>query len=409
MRKLLLFFGLLFLAACKNTSQDPIEGRSELRAVIPELRYGIVVNDRRVEEAEVKNGENLSIILNRYGASGTLVHRAIQAAKGIFDARSIRAGQKYTVISDNDSLPLLYWIYEKDQVTYYVFDFTDSLPQVSRHDRPVETHLRSLGGVINSSLFKTVLDAGAGQELAVRLAGVFDWTVDFFSIQKGDYFRVVYEEKTVEGKPYGMGKILAAEFNHRHKAHYAILWDHNGKPDQYYNENGESMRKRYLKAPLEYSRISSKFSANRLHPVLKTNRPHLGVDYAAPTGTPIRSIGDGTVVEAGFKGGNGNYVKVKHNQRHATGYLHMSKIAPGIKPGVRVSQGQVIGYVGSTGLATGPHLCFRFWENGVQVNPLRIQTPPADPMPDKNKPIYFVHRDSMMLKLNAVQMPAIEG
>jgi murein DD-endopeptidase MepM/ murein hydrolase activator NlpD len=404
MRKLfILFAGLGLLAAC-GTEPKRNAPEAELQAVLPEMRYGIVIEGMRVEENEVKNGENLSIIFNRYGASALTVHQVVEACKGFFDVRSIRPGRPYTVISDSDEGPMRYWIYEKDVVTYFIIDLSDSLPVVSRHDKEVEVKLRALGGVINSSLFKTVIDAGAGQELAVRLAGVFDWTVDFFSIQKGDYFRVVYEEKSVEGQPYGMGKILAAEFMHRNKPHYAILWD-NGKPEQYYNENGESMRKRYLKAPLEYSRISSKFSKNRLHPVLKTNRPHLGVDYAAPTGTPIRAIGDGTVLEAGFKGGNGNYVKIKHNQRHATGYLHMSKIATGIRPGVRVSQGQLIGYVGSTGLATGPHLCFRFWENGVQVNPLSIQTPPADPMPEKEKPSYMLHRDSMMLKLNAVELP----
>jgi len=395
---LALFFG------CKN--EDNTKQQAELNAVLPETRYGIVIDSFRVEESTVTNGENLSIILNRYGASGKLIYEIVQASKGVFDARSIRVGQKYTIISDNDEQPLRYWIYEKDVVTYFIFDFSDSLPKITRHDRPVETHIKNLGGVINSSLFKTVIDAGATQELAVKLAGVFDWTVNFFSIQKGDYFRVVYEEKTVEGKPYGMGKILAAEFVHRNKHNYAIRWDREGKVDQFYNEKGESMRKRYLKAPLEYSRISSKFSASRLHPVLKTRRAHLGVDYAAPTGTPIRAIGNGAVLEAGYRGGNGNWVKIKHSPQHSTGYLHMSKIASGIRKGMRVSQGQVIGYVGSTGLATGPHLCFRFWENGVQVNPMRIQTPPADPMPQKDKPAYFMHRDSMLVALNEVVLPA---
>lgn len=400
----LLFVLVLLLFGCKNDGNS--DQKAELNAVLPEVRYGIVVDSFLVEENTVSNGENLSIILNRYGASGALVHNIVQASKDVFDARSIRVGQKYTVISDEDEQPLRYWIYEKDVVTYFIFDLSDSLPKVTRHDRPVETHIKNLGGVINSSLFKTVIDAGATQELAVKLAGVFDWTVDFFSIQKGDYFRVVYEEKTVEGKPYGMGKILAAEFMHRNKQHYAIRYDRNGKVDQFYNEKGESMRKRYLKAPLEYSRISSKFSSSRLHPVLKTRRAHLGVDYAAPTGTPIRAIGHGTVVEAGYRGGNGNFVKIKHSPQHTTGYLHMSKIGSGIRKGVRVSQGQVIGYVGSTGLATGPHLCFRFWENGVQVNPLRIQTPPAEPMPEREKPAYFLLRDSMLVELNKVVLPA---
>lgn len=392
----------LALFACREPGTNQ-EQEATFEAVLPEMRYGFPVDSFLVEESEVKNGESLSIILNRYGASAGLIHQIAQAAKGTFDVRGIRPGKKYLVLSTTQDQPLRYWIYEQDAVVYFVIDLTGEQPKIEKYQKPVEVVVRSLGGVINSSLFKTVLDAGASQELAVRLAGVFDWTVDFFSIQKGDYFRVVYEEKLVEGEPYGMGKILAAEFNHRKKPNFAILWD-NGKPNQYYNENAESMRKRYLKAPLEYSRISSKFSMRRFHPVLKTNRPHLGVDYAAPTGTPIRAIGDGTVLEAGYKGGNGNWVKIKHNARHATGYLHMSKIAPGILPGVRVSQGQLIGYVGSTGLATGPHLCFRFWENGKQVNPLTVQTPPADPMPAAEKPGYLLHRDSMLVQLSAVQL-----
>lgn len=398
----MLLFGLLVLFGCQEPGTST-EQEAVFEAVVPEMRYGIVVDSFLVEESEVKSGESLSIILNRYGASPGLIHAIAQAAKGTFDLRAIRPGKKYTVLSATNDQPLRYWIYEQDPVVYYVVDLTGAEPKIEKHEKPVEIVQRSMGGVINSSLFKTVVNAGASQELAVRLAGVFDWTVDFFSIQKGDYFRVVYEEKLVEGEPYGLGKILAAEFNHRNKPNFAILWD-NGKPNQYYNENAESMRKRYLKAPLEYSRISSKFSMRRFHPVLKRNRPHLGVDYAAPTGTPIRAIGDGTVLEAGYKGGNGNWVKIKHNARHATGYLHMSKIAAGIRPGVRVSQGQLIGYVGSTGLATGPHLCFRFWENGQQVNPLTIQTPPADPMPAAEKPSYLLHRDSMLLQLSAVQL-----
>lgn len=387
---------LLFAAACK-----PKDKSADTPVPAPTLVYGIVVDSLQVNEQQVERGDNLSVILNRHGLSGQAIQQAVDAAQGVFDVRAIRVGQAYTTISDSSNLR--YWIYEKDLVSYFIFDFTDSLPRVQRFDRPIETHIRSLGGVINSSLFKTVIDAGATQELAVRLAGVFDWTVDFFSIQKGDYFRVVYEEQTVEGKSYGTGKIVAAEFFSRNKSYYALLWE-NGKPNQYYNEKGESMRKRYLKAPLEYSRISSRFSASRLHPVLKTRRPHLGTDYAAPTGTPIRSIGDGVVVEAGYRGGNGNFVKVKHNKNHTTGYLHMSRIGKGIRSGVRVSQGQVIGYVGSTGLATGPHLCFRFWENGVQVNPARIQTPAADPLPEKDKAAFFAHRDSLMVKLNAIEL-----
>lgn len=395
--RLLTFLLLLLTAACSNNQKE------EAPAVAPTLLYGIAIDSLQVDTLTVKNGDNMSVILNKQGLDGQRIQQFVDAATGLFDTRNIRVGKNYTTLRDSSTL--LYWIYEHDPITYYIVDFRDSLPKINRYDRPVTTEIKKLGGVITSSLFQTVLDAGATQELAVNLAGVFDWTVDFFSVQKGDYFRVVYEEKQVEGKPYGMGRILAAEFNSRGKNNVAILFD-NGKPNQYYNEKGESMKKRYLKAPLEFSRITSKFSMKRFHPVLKRYKAHLGTDYAAPTGTPIRTIGDGVVVEAGYRGGNGNFVKIKHNKTHSTGYLHMSRIAKGMRAGARVSQGQVIGYVGSTGLATGPHLCFRFWENGQQVDPKRIQQPAADPLPKAMLPQFEVVRDSMMAQLNAVKLPA---
>jgi len=398
-RLILLLFGLIIgLQSCK----DKTTKESQLPAVEPTRLYGIVIDSLQVTEAQIKSGQNLSVLLNKEGVSSMQVHQLVEASRDIFDTRSIRVGNKYTLI--RDSSQVLYWVYEHNPITYYICDFRDSLPAVTRFDRPVTVHLRKMGGVINSSLFQTVLEGGGTQEVAVNLAGVFDWTVDFFSVQKGDHFRVIYEEKQVDGKPYGMGRILAAEFNHRSKNNLAILFD-NGKPMQYYNENGESMRKRYLKAPLEFSRISSKFSLRRFHPVLKSYRAHLGTDYAAPSGTPIRTIGDGVVLEAGYRGGNGNFVKIKHNKTHTTAYLHMSRIAKGIRSGVRVSQGQLIGYVGSTGLATGPHLCFRFWENGTQVDPKRIQTPAADPLPKAQLPVYFALRDSMLVQLKSIPIP----
>ncbi len=368
----------------------------------PTRLYGIIIDSLQLTKSQIKSGQNLSVLLTKEGLSSTQIHQLVTASRDIFDTRSIRVGNTYTLLRDSNRV--LYWIYEHNPITYYICDFRDSLPKVTRHDRPVTVIHRKMGGIINSSLFQTVIDNGGSQEVAVSLAGVFDWTVDFFSVQKGDHFKMVYEEKQVDGKPYGMGRILAAEFNHRGKNNLAILFD-NGKPLQYYNENGESMRKRYLKAPLEFSRISSRFSMRRFHPVLKSYKAHLGTDYAAPTGTPIRSIGDGTVLEAGYRGGNGNFVKIKHNKTHTTGYLHMSRIASGIHSGARVSQGQVIGYVGSTGLATGPHLCFRFWENGTQVDPRRIQTPAADPLPAAQKPAYFAVRDSMLAQLTAITLP----
>jgi murein DD-endopeptidase MepM/ murein hydrolase activator NlpD len=228
----------------------------------------------------------------------------------------------------------------------------------------------------------------------MALAATFDWTVDFFQLQKGDGYRVYYVESLVDSQPYGPAQILAAEFRASGKTHTAIRFRNN-----YFDDKGQSMKRRYLKAPLDYTRISSGFSTSRLHPVLRYLRPHLGVDYAAPKGTPVRSVGDGQVLEAAYRGGNGNFVKIQHSREHATGYLHLSRIASGVRRGGRVRQGQVIGYVGSTGLSTGPHLCFRFWNRGVQVNPKRLQGPQAEPMNPADLPSFRQHRDSLMVQL----------
>jgi murein DD-endopeptidase MepM/ murein hydrolase activator NlpD len=259
------------------------------------------------------------------------------------------------------------------------------------------------GGVIYSSLYQTIDEMGGDPGLAWKLSRIYDWSVDFFRLQKGDSFKVIYEKKMVDGKEIGIVKILAAQFGHGGRVYNSYLYNFD-KSNQYYDEEGNSMKRRYLKAPLEYSRISSGFSRRRFHPVQKRYKAHLGVDYAASTGTPIRSVGDGTVVAAGYSRYNGNYVKVSHTHSQATQYLHMSKIAKGVKKGQRVDQGEVIGYVGSTGLATGPHLCFRFWENGQQINPLTVQAPPAEPLAKEELPNYLSYSDSLHNIINLIRL-----
>jgi murein DD-endopeptidase MepM/ murein hydrolase activator NlpD len=247
------------------------------------------------------------------------------------------------------------------------------------------------------------LDNGIDISLAARLENIYAWTIDFFYLQKGDYFKVVYEEEFVEGESIGISRIKGATFSHGGKDFHALYFDQEGKPD-YFDEAGNSLRKAFLKAPLQYSRISSRFSNSRFHPVLKRYKAHLGVDYAAPHGTPIMAVGDGIVQEATRRGGNGNFVKIKHNSMFATQYLHMSGFAKGIRPGVAVRQGEVIGYVGSTGLATGPHVCFRFWKNGQQVNPLAIEMPPSEPILDTLREQFQLAWDSMAGRLSGIPL-----
>jgi murein DD-endopeptidase MepM/ murein hydrolase activator NlpD len=233
------------------------------------------------------------------------------------------------------------------------------------------------------------------------LSEVFAWQVDFYRIQKGDRFKVLYEQLLVDDEEAGIGKIIGAYFNHNEEDYYAVYFD-QGSGISYFDENGQSLQKQFLKSPLRYKRISSRYTRRRYHPVLKRYKAHLGTDYAAPTGTPIRSVGDGVVEEARYSQYNGRYVKIRHNSVYTTQYLHMSRFGKGIKAGVKVTQGQVIGYVGSTGLANGPHLCFRFWKNGQQVDALNVKLPPSEPVNEDKRDEYNVVMKSVLEKLNNV-------
>ncbi len=253
---------------------------------------------------------------------------------------------------------------------------------------------------------------GFGPLLTNVLVDIFAWQVDFFRIQKGDLFKVILEEQVIDGEMVGIQRVVAAYFEHYDVPYYAIHFDQEGE-NEYFDENGSSLRKAFLKAPLNYYRIRSRFSLKRFHPVLKRYKAHLGTDYVADTGTPIRTVGDGVITEATYKRNNGNYVKIRHNSTYSTQYLHMSKIASGIRPGVKVTQGQTIGYVGSTGLATGPHLCFRFWQNGRQVNPMSVELPPSRPIKENYQLAFFHLRDEMVSRLDNTiieeDLPAVAG
>jgi len=244
----------------------------------------------------------------------------------------------------------------------------------------------------------------ASPELVIKLSEVFAWQIDFYRIQQGDFFKVIYEEEFVDDQSVGISNIQGAYFNHSGEEFFAVPFEQDSTI-QFFDENGKSLRKAFLKAPLEYSRISSRYTKRRLHPVQKVYKAHLGTDYAAPTGTPIRAVGDGIVLEASYTKGNGRFVKVKHNSVYTTQYLHMSKFAKGISRGVRVKQGEVIGYVGSTGLATGSHLCYRFWKNGVQVDPLKEKIPSSHPVKPELLEAYNRKKQEVITALDSVKLP----
>ncbi|HRN42280.1 MAG TPA: peptidoglycan DD-metalloendopeptidase family protein, partial [Vicingus sp.] len=268
------------------------------------------------------------------------------------------------------------FIYEPNSIEYVVFDLRDSI-HVYKQKRPIKTEIRTASGVISSSLYKTLQDANISPVLAIELSNIFAWTIDFYRIQKDDSFKVIYEEKFVDDKSVGLGKIIAAHFNHSGKEFQGHYFEQNGIGD-YFDEKANSVKKAFLKSPLKFGRLTSGFTMKRFHPVQKINKAHLGTDYAAPKGTPILATGNGVVVESSHGVFNGNYVKIRHNSTYTTQYLHMSKRA--VKAGEKVKQGDVIGYVGSTGLATGPHVCYRFWKNGKQTNHLKEDFPTAEPI-----------------------------
>ncbi|MBK8444796.1 MAG: peptidoglycan DD-metalloendopeptidase family protein [Sphingobacteriales bacterium] len=320
--------------------------------------------------------------------------------------RNLKAGHGYTVLCDADQ-KAQYFIYESDPTMYVMLDFTGGTGTVDVKKRQIERKIKTASGVINSSLYLTLEQNKISPKIAVKLAQVYAWSVDFFHLQKGDYFKILYEEIYADGKLVGVGEIKSAVFNQNSEDNYAIYFEKDDTRG-YYDEKNNLLQRSFLRAPVEYGRISSRYNRSRFHPVLKTVRAHLGTDFAAPYGTPIISTADGTVQKVGYTSGNGNFVKIKHDQTYETQYLHMSKFAKGVKIGTHIKQGQVIGYVGSTGLATGPHVCYRFWKNGTQVDPLREKFSVSKPIDKKMLPYYAVHRDSMVALLRDIQLPSEE-
>jgi murein DD-endopeptidase MepM/ murein hydrolase activator NlpD len=308
------------------------------------------------------------------------------------------------LICDRDSLQTAKaFVYEPNLIDYIVLRFEDTL-WVDVGKREVVVLEKSVAGEIQSNLSETIEELGISHELTNKFVDIFGWQVDFQRLQKGDKFKLIYEEAQVEGNSVGIKRINGIYFEHSGNPYYAFPFD-QGEGTDYFDEGGNSLRKALLKYPIEFTRISSRYTMNRFHPVQKRWKAHLGTDFAAPTGTPIRSVGDGIVVEAQYKSNNGNYVKIRHNGTYTTQYLHMSRIAQGVRAGTRVTQGQTIGYVGSTGLATGPHLCYRFWRNGVQVDALRVELPPSKPVNKDYIEAFDLVKEGLIKKLDQISFP----
>jgi len=370
----------------------------------PQVLYGMVVDNHIVVEDKIKRNQSLSDILNEYNVSSKLIHEIAQMSRSIFDVRKLAPNKKYTLICNQDSLKTAQaFVYEPNAIDYIIFNLGDSL-SVNAFKREVVTIEKSITGEIRSNLSATIDEMGISHELTNKFVDIFGWQVDFQRLQKGDKFKLIYEEEQVDGNYVGIKDIKAIYFEHYNTPYYAFPFD-QGEGVDYFDAEGKSLRKALLKYPIEFTRISSRYTLKRFHPVQKRWKAHLGTDFAAPTGTPIRAVGDGLVEEAKYKSNNGNYVKIRHNGTYTTQYLHMSRIASGVRAGTRVRQGQTIGYVGSTGLATGPHLCYRFWKNGVQVDALKVDLPPSQPVLKEKQEAFDMVKKELTLKLDAIPFP----
>ena len=371
-------------------------------------RYGLPIEEFTILPDTIQAGETLAKVLMDYGLTAQKVFSLTQCPDTVFDVRKVRAGQPCALLCAKDSAATpRYFVYQMNIKDYAVFDLTTD--RVTRGSHPSEWRAQSAAGAVESSLWNAMVDSNASPQLAVMLSHIFGWTIDFFGIQKGDSFRLLYEQEYVEERPTNSFRIRAASFCASDSMYYAIPFVQEGE-ELYYNEKGNSLEGAFLKAPLDYYRISSRFTGSRYHPVLKRYRAHHGVDYAAPTGTPVYAIGSGKVIDKGYQAnGGGNYVKIRHNSTYTTTYMHLSRFAKGLKVGDMVAQKEVIGYVGSTGLSTGPHLDFRVFENGKPVNPLTIKSQPKKPISDENRADFRHVADSLIQRLGAVSISLIEN
>lgn len=395
---LLISIGLLSFVFSKSTEKNATTEDLGSLPVTAHLYYDQDVSGKNVEEHKIKANEFFADFLLKRAVPYEKITALIKNSEDIFDVRTWREGKKVALIYRDSVVEKMIY----DPSPYYYYDFDIASGEVVKFNRPVKKIISQASGIIESSMWNAIIDAGQNPGIAKTMEDAFAWSVDMYHVQKGDKFSLIFEEEIVNGQKVNYGRLISGHFISSGEDYYAFLFD-TGQHEDYFDLEGRPMRKAFLKSPVKYGRISSSFNPRRFHPVLKRVKAHLGTDYAAPRGTPIQAVAAGTVTKAAFTRGNGKYVKIRHDKVYETQYLHMSKFAKGIKSGTPVKQGQTIGYVGSTGLATGPHVCFRFWKNGKQVNHLREKLPPPDPMPKELLPSYFNHRDSLKVSLDSIE------
>ncbi len=401
----------LSLISCKQEKET--REISEVKVVEPVVvieEYGFVLNDYEVVRDTIRSGDSFGGIMNVHGVSHNKVYEVMQQVRETFNPTRLVVGKPYTILKAKDSVSTPnFFIYENDAIDYTVVNIGDNIAAY-KAQKPVTIKQKAVSGVILSNLSSAMQNEGLSVLLSHELSNIYQWSIDFWKLQKGDRFKMVYNERYINDTIYaGIENIEGAVFVHQDKPYYAFNYTVDAESGQadFYDEMARPLESFFLKAPLNFSRISSRFSGSRFHPVQKTWKAHKGTDYAAPHGTPIWSTANGTVIASGYTAGNGNYVKVKHNETYTTQYLHMSR--RNVKVGQRLRQGDVIGFVGSTGLATGPHVCYRFWVRGEQVDPFRQNLPAAEPIADNLREDYFAAIGPVKERLEKIAFKQIEN
>ena len=384
------------------SSTDELISEQHFAEQVGEVQVlGFNADSLRCEEGKVKSGQFFSTLLGSLGMTAQEAYNLTQICDTLFDVRTLRVGNTYKAYFSAENT-LEYLVYDRDRMHQVVFDCTEPY-DLWIYEKPVVRNERYADVTISSSLWNDMLAADVSPLLILSLSDIYAWTVDFFGLQKGDRFRVLYQETVCDGDVVAVDTVRYAVFSHAGQDFPAIMFDQQDGGNLWWNEKGESMRKAFLKAPLKFSRISSGFSYARKHPVTRKVQPHTGVDYAAPKGTPVMTIGDGVITSMKYEGAGGNTIRIRHNSVYSTAYLHLSGYAKGLKVGQRVRQGDVIGYVGSTGRSTGPHLDFRVWKNGTPINPLKMDSPPAEPLKQENMEAFTQTWQSYQHQIDMIQ------
>ena len=398
---ILLLCSLVFFSC---TKKDEVWSEVKTKPISKKKEFGFTYSDFNVVQDTLKSGDTFGSIIQKQNIGDKKVFELVEQIKDSFDVRSIRNNKPYTLLrSKNKTKELLVFVYQPDALHYYVVDLRDSIAKAYKKTKPITIKRRTIGGVLKSSLSETLESANVEGGLASRIAKIYAWSIDFFKLKRGDRFAITFTERYINDSIYdGVDSLEASFFEYKGKIIYAFPFVANPSSNriEYYDEEGKGLKNFFLKTPIKFSRLSSRFSASRFHPVQLTWKAHKGTDYAAPHGTPITTTASGVVEQTGYTAGNGNFVKVKHNGTYSTQYLHMSRIL--VRRGQRVTQGQPIGLVGSTGLATGPHVCYRFWKNGVQVDPLRLKLPNGEPLTGETKDRFFKQITPLKFELDSI-------